>query len=51
MTPQESREKFIDGSLDPETLEDLKKNGMYEDYVEGRISMNTIYNHYKDQAI
>lgn len=51
MTPQESREQFIEGSFDPETLEELKENGMYTDYVEGRISINTIYHHYRDEAI
>lgn len=51
MTPQESREKFIDGSFDEGMLAELKENGMYDDYVEGRISINTIYNYYRDEAI
>jgi hypothetical protein len=51
MTPQESREHFIDGSFDEDTLEYLKEKGLYQDYVEGWTSINRIYNHLKDQGV
>ena len=50
MTPQESRELFIDGVFPDNELELIREMGLYEDYVEGRISINTIYNQLKDQA-
>jgi hypothetical protein len=51
MTPQESRELFIDGTFDEETLDFLKERGLYQDYVEGHISINNVYIHLKDQGI
>lgn len=50
-TPQESRENFIDSLFDEKTLVSLTEKGMYEDYVQGRISINTIYNQLKEQGI
>ena len=50
-TPQESRENFIDSTFDEATLAKLKEWGLYQEYVESRISINTIYNHLKDQGI
>jgi hypothetical protein len=50
MTPQESRELFIDGIFPENELEFIRELGLYEDYVEGRISINTIYNQIKDQG-
>jgi hypothetical protein len=51
MTPQESRELFIESQFPPEEIEDLKERGLYQDYVEGHISINTIYNQLKEQGI
>ena len=50
MTPQESRELFIDGIFHENELELIREMGLYEDYVEGRISINTIYNQLKGQG-
>jgi hypothetical protein len=50
MTPQESRELFIDGIFPENELEVIREMGLYEDYVEGRISINTIYTHLRDQG-
>lgn len=51
MTPQESRERFIDSLFTIDEVIYLQKVGLYQDYVEGRISINTIYNTLKDQGI
>jgi hypothetical protein len=51
MTPQESRELFIDSLFTIDEIIYLKKIGLYQDYVEGRISINTIYNQLKDQGV
>lgn len=51
MTPQESRENFIDSLFTMDELIYLKKLGLYQDYVEGHISINTIYNTLKDQGV
>jgi len=51
MTPQESRESFIESLFSIDEILDLKKRGLYEDYVTGKISINTIYNLLKEQAI
>jgi len=51
MTPQESRERFIDSQFSEAELKDLKERGLYQDYVEGWISINRIYNLLKDQGI
>jgi hypothetical protein len=51
MTPQESRELFIESQFPPKEIEDLKERGLYQDYVTGRISINTIYNTLKDQGV
>jgi hypothetical protein len=50
MTPQESRELFIEGVFPENELELIRSVGLYEHYVEGRISINTIYNQLKDQG-
>jgi hypothetical protein len=50
MTPQESREEFIDGLLPKDELEFIRELGLYEDYVEGNISINTILRQLKDQG-
>ena len=51
MTPRESREIFIESVFKPDEINKLKTTGMYKDYVEGRISVNTIYRNFKDQGI
>jgi hypothetical protein len=51
MTPQESREKFIDSLFKEAEIEDLKQRELYQEYIEGKISINTIYNQLKDQGI
>ena len=51
MTPQESREMFIDSIFTMDEIIHLKKIGLYQDYVEGHISINTIYNQLKEQGI
>ena len=50
MTPQESRELFIDGIFPENELEVIREMGLYEDYVEGRVSISTIYTHLRDQG-
>lgn len=51
MTTQESRENFIESLFTIDEILDLQKRGLYQDYVEGRISNNTIYNILKEQGI
>jgi len=51
MTPQESRESFIDSLFSSIELEELKESGLYHDYVEGKISIETIYTTMRDQGI
>lgn len=51
MTPQESREKFIDSTFDKATLAKLKERGLYQEYVESRISISTICNQLKEQGV
>ena len=50
MTPQESREEFIDGLLPEDELEFMRELGLYEAYVEGAISIHDIYKQLKDQG-
>ena len=51
MTSQESRELFIESLFTLDEILDLKQRGLYEDYTTGKISINTIYNLLKEQAI
>ena len=51
MTPQESRENFIESLFTIDEIIYLQKIGLYQDYVDGWISINTIYTHLKEQAI
>jgi hypothetical protein len=50
-TPEESREQFIDSQFTEQELELLKERGLYQDYVEGSISINTIYAQMRDQGV
>ena len=51
MTPQESRESFIDSQFTEKEIAKLKERGLYNDYVEGHISINTIYAQVREQGI
>jgi hypothetical protein len=51
VTPQESRKTFIDSTFDESILAKLKERGLYQDYVQGKASINTIYNQLKEQGI
>ena len=51
MTSQESRANFIESQFTIDEILDLKQRGLYQDYVMGHISINTIYRILKDQAI
>jgi hypothetical protein len=48
---RESRENFIDSQFSEKELEQIKEQGLYKEYVEGKVSINTIYNQLKDQGI
>ena len=50
-TPRESRELFLESIFTIDEILDLKKRGLYEDYVTGKISINTIYTALKEQGI
>jgi len=50
MTPQESREEFIEGILSEKELAFIREINLYQDYVEGHVSVNTIFRHLRDQA-
>ena len=51
MTPQESRETFLDSLFSTESLDNLKEVGLYEDFVEGHVSVKEIYYQLKEQGI
>lgn len=51
MTPSESREIFLDTILPQKDIDRLKKQGLYEQYVVGKISVDDIYRQLKDQGI
>ena len=51
MTPQESRELFIESLFTFDEILDLQKRGLYQDYVEGHISINTVYSQVRDQGV
>lgn len=50
-TPEESREDFINSQFTEEELTLLKEQGLYQEYVEGTISINTIYSQVREQGI
>ena len=50
-TPQESRERFLSTVFTMDEVLYLERIGLAEDYIEGRISINTIYNYLKDQGV
>ena len=51
MTPSESREIFLDTILPQKDIDRLKKQGLYEQYVIGKISVDDIYRQLKDQGV
>lgn len=51
MTPSESREIFLDTILPQKDIDRLKRQGLYEQFVVGKISVNEIYRQIKDQGI
>lgn len=51
MTPQESRERFIDSIFSLDEVIYLKSIGLYDDYIEGRISIDNVYSTLKEQGI
>jgi hypothetical protein len=51
MTSQESRALFIESQFTVEEILDLQTRGLFQEYVEGRVSINTIYNQLKDQGV
>jgi len=51
MAPQESRKNFIDSQFTAEEISDLKESGLYQDYIEGSISINAIFSIVRDQAV
>lgn len=51
MTPSESREIFLDAILPQKDIDRLKKQGLYEQYVVGTISVDDIYRQLKDQGV
>lgn len=50
MTPQESRANFIESLFSLDEILYLKRIGLYDHYVNGDISINTIYTYLKDQG-
>jgi len=51
MTPQESREIFLDSILSEEEQRSHQQKGLYQRYTEGKISVEDIYLELKDQGI
>jgi hypothetical protein len=51
MTPQESREIFIESILPGNKASQLKEQGLYQKYIDGQISVEKIYAELKDQGI
>jgi len=51
MTPQESREIFIESILSETQVKNLQDRGLYWKYTEGRISVEDIYREIRDQGI
>jgi hypothetical protein len=51
MTPQESREIFLDSILNDTERQSLQQKGLYQKYAEGRISVEDIYQQLRDQGV
>jgi hypothetical protein len=51
MTPQESRERYIDSLFSIDEVIYLRELGLYDDYISGVIDIQEIYKQLKDQGI
>jgi hypothetical protein len=51
MTPQESREIFLDSILTDRQRKRLNDQGLYQRYTEGKISVEEIYQQLRDQGV
>ncbi len=51
MTPQESRERYIDSLFSIDEVLHLQKLGLYDQYISGAIDIQEIYKQLKDQGI
>jgi hypothetical protein len=51
MTPQESREIFIDAILTDSQRKRLNDQGLYQRYTEGKVSVEEVYKQLKDQGL
>lgn len=51
MTPQESREIFLESILNEGERQCLQQKGLYQKYTEGKVSVEEIYLELKDQGI
>jgi hypothetical protein len=51
MTPQESREIFLDSILSQEEQQSLQQKGLYQKYAEGKISVEEIYQQLREQGV
>ena len=51
MTPQESREIFVESIFKKEEVERLKLVGLYNSYIRGIISIDELYAQVREQGI
>lgn len=51
MTPQESREHYIETVFSMDEVIYLRTIGLYDRYITGEISIDDVYIHLKDQGI
>jgi hypothetical protein len=51
MTPQESRERYIESIFTIDEIIYLQFLGLYDQYVTGEISVDAIYRQLKDQGV
>jgi len=51
MTPQESRERYIDTLFSIDEVLFLQQIGLYSKYVTGEIDIQEIYKQLKDQGV
>ena len=51
MTPKESREIFIESVLTESNVTHLKERGLYQKYVDGKVSVDCIYAEIKEQGV
>ena len=51
MTPEESREMFLDTMFSKRDLDSLKESGIYYQYTEGKVSVDKVYAQLKEQGV